>query len=71
MEAINLLPENEAAAVPNLYVSDLYEAYQFYGDMDEMLKRAAEAFVIGIEDTPARQLSSWIWKILEVISSTC
>ena len=31
VEAINLLPENEAAAVPNLYVSDLYEAYQFYG----------------------------------------
>ena len=51
VEAINLLPENEAAAVPNLYVSDLYEAYQFYGGMDEMLKRAAEAFVIGMKYT--------------------
>ncbi len=51
VEAINLLPENEAAAVPNLYVSDLYEAYQFYGDMDEMLKKAAEAFVIGMKYT--------------------
>lgn len=51
LETINLVPETGAAAVPNLYINELYDVYRSCGDMGNVLARAAEAFLTGMQYT--------------------
>lgn len=50
MESLNLLPTSEEfVAVPNIYITELYNFYQDCPDMDQVLKKTAEFFMKSVE----------------------
>lgn len=49
MEGIHLLPEDGTGETPTLYIEDLYRFYQECEDMDMVCRKAAAAFVQGME----------------------
>lgn len=49
MEGIHLLSPVDVRESPTLYVQDLYAYYQACGDLEEVYRKAASIFVVGME----------------------
>ena len=49
MDGISLIPTESGEGTPTIYVQDLYQYYLQCGDMEQVFRKAASVFVVGME----------------------